>query len=95
VFHIQIDPRLISTNIFGLDNIMISTTKQNWNRAVILFLIIFIIQVIIEYGKMKQLVYSFIPIRDCASNISDKKDYSSLPMISEAYLKVILFLSYS
>jgi intracellular septation protein A len=30
---------------------MISTTKQNWNRATIGFLIASIIQIIIEYGK--------------------------------------------
>jgi len=35
-----------------LYNIMISTTKQNWNRATIVFLIISIIQIITEYGKL-------------------------------------------
>ncbi len=32
--------------------IMISTTKQNWNRITLIFLTTSIVQVIIEYGKI-------------------------------------------
>jgi hypothetical protein len=70
---------------------MINRMKQTWNRATILFLIIFIVQIIIEYGKMRKLVYSSISTRDYASNMTDKKVYSSHTTISKAYLKVILY----